>query len=95
MILKILKRLVIAAALAAAVIYLGDYAALRWRIFRHQNPYGSVTLQRYYAVTQKNKTTEFYFDPPTAQVCVHSFFPHNGFSPCWYLNRHQTQRINM
>jgi hypothetical protein len=89
------KRLLTIAVLLLAMVYAGDYVSVRFKIPRSRDPFGSVPTQRYYAVTQKNGKPEFYFDPPTVQTCVRSLFPHLGFTPCWYLNRHKVQRINM
>ena len=89
------KRILAIAVLVLALVYAGDYVSVRYRIPRSRDPYGSVPIRRYIAVTQKSGKTEFYFDPPTVQVCVHTLFPHLGFAPCWYLNRHKVQRVNM
>ena len=89
------KRILTIIVLLLAIVYAGDYALLRYRIARNRNPYGSVPIQRYLAVTQKSGKPEFYFNPPTVETCVHSLFPHLGYAPCWYLNRRQVQRVNM
>jgi len=89
------KRLLTIALLVVALVYAGDYASVRFRIPRSRDPFGSVSVRRYTAVTLKSGKPEFYFDPPTVQVCVRSLFPHLGFAPCWYLNRHKVQRVNM
>jgi hypothetical protein len=88
-------RLILFAALSVCVLYAGDYLLLRYRIAANREPFGRVKTQAYYAVPQKNKKTEFYFQDPQMQNCVHSLFPHMGDSPCWYLSRHTQQRINM
>ena len=93
--LTIFKCALLTAVLLLAAVYVGDYCAVRYRIPRSRNFWGTVTIQRYYAVTQKNRTSEFYFDPPRQEVCVHSLFPHFGSSPCWYLNRKKIQRVNL
>src|SRR5262245_48557938 len=49
-----------------------DYIQLR----RNQNALGSVTVNRYYAVTLKNKKTDYSAAEPEIQTCVNSFFPH-------------------
>jgi hypothetical protein len=70
--------------------YLGDYAAARSR------PLGSVQVQPYYAIHEKNGKTEFdYSAPPETQTCVASMFPHFGSSPCWYLTKHKTRKIEI
>lgn len=92
---RILARGLAAVAILLAVVYLGDDVSLRFRIPRSRQQYGVVRIQVYYAVPQKNKTTEFYFQPPQDQTCVHALFPHLGFSPCWYLNRKKQQEIKI
>lgn len=92
---QFLKRLVIVGLLAVAVVYAADYLLLRYRVATNRNPYGTVTVQPYYAVPRKDHKTEFLFDDPRDQPCVHSLFPHFGDSPCWYLNRNRQKRINM
>ena len=90
-----LKRWLITACLLLSVVYVGDYLSVRFRIPRSREPFGTVQIQRYYAVKQKDGKIEFMFDPPENQVCVRSLFPHLGSTPCWYLSRRTTQRINM
>ena len=80
---------------AALAIYAGDYLSLRFQIPNRRTQFGSVTVRRLYAVPQKNRSTEYMFDQPSAQACVYSLFPHFGDSPCWYLSRHKTQVINV
>lgn len=92
---RILQRTFIALVLTAAIAYASDWAILRFRIATNRQPYGTVTVQPYYAVPQKNHKTEFLFDDPQDQTCVHSLFPHAGDSPCWYLSRNKEKRIDM
>jgi len=82
--------------LATALLAFGvDFAAFRLRLATNRNPYGSVVVTRYYAVLQKSGKTQFIFDPPAPETCVHALFPHSGVLPCWYLNRHPEQRTNI
>lgn len=90
-----LRKAFLAAALMVAVLYLGDYAILRFRIATNRQPYGTVTVTPYYAVPQKDHRIEFLADSPQDETCVNSLFPHQGDSPCWYLTRHKDKRINM
>ena len=88
-----LGRWFLMAVLLLAVVFLGDYLAVRFPGSR--NPFGSVDVQPYYAIHLKNKKTEFDFDvPPQTNVCVRSLFPHLGFPPCWYAARKTSQRID-
>ena len=72
-----------------------DFVVFRIRAATNRNPYGSITVNHYYAVLQKNGKTQFIFDPPGPETCVHSFFPHSGYQPCWYLSRHPDQRTDI
>jgi hypothetical protein len=85
-----LTRVLLFTALALATVYAVDDLALRLR----RQPFGSVTVQRYYALHKSKQKTNFMFAEPEAQVCVHSLLPHSGFTPCWYLSRHPEQRID-
>ena len=76
-------------------VYLGDYAVLRYRIFRNHAPYGSVTVNAYYAVPQKTGKTEYDFDSTQQETCVNSLFPHMAYAPCWYLRKHTDKQIQL
>ncbi len=77
------------------VAYLADYAAFRYRVAANRQPFGQITVTSYDAVQQKNGRTEFLFNSPQTQTCVHSLFSHGGFEPCWYLQRHTEQRTDI
>ena len=79
----------------AVLAYGLDYAALRIRAATSRNAYGSVTVNHYTAVLQKNGKTTLTFDPPQPWTCVNSLFPHQGWLPCWYLSRHPDQRTDI
>ena len=89
-----MKRVLLIAVLLLSLLDAGDYLTLRHRIAKNMG-FGSVTIQRYYAVKQKDGRTEFMFTDPQSQGCVNSWFPHMGYTPCWYLNRHRSKRVNM
>src|SRR5581483_5853322 len=94
---EILKRLFLRSfagiVIALGFVYLCDYLLLRFRVATNRQPYGTVTIRPYYAVPQKDHKTEFLFDDPRDETCVHSLFPHLGDSPCWYLSRNKEKRI--
>jgi hypothetical protein len=79
----------------AALTFITDYLVLRVRLAAKTTTYGSVNVQSYYAIPHKNGKTEFDFQPPQSQTCVHSLLPHMGFSPCWYLVKHSEQQIKV
>ena len=91
---KIAGISLIAAGLLLALIYVGDYAALRLRI-RRNTAYGTVTVRVYYAVQEKNGRTEYVFGSMQDQSCVNSLFGHEGQRPCWYLRRHPEQQVEI
>jgi hypothetical protein len=84
-------RALVVVLLLLGVAFSYDYIQLR----RNQNAFGSVTISRFYAVTLKNKKTDFSYGEPQVQACVNSIFPHYGYYPCWYLRRHNVQQINI
>jgi len=87
-------RVLLAAGAALLLVYLGDYVSLIYRIPKGRQEFGSVQVQTFYAVKLKNKQTEYMFQPPQQEQCVHSLFPHLGLTACWYLERHRTQEID-
>ena len=79
----------------ALISYATDYVVFRYRVAANRQPFGQFTINSYDAVQQKNGKTEFIFNPPATQTCVHALFPHAGFVPCWYLQRHTEPRTNI
>jgi hypothetical protein len=86
--------LLVLAGLAAAA-YVGDYAVFRIRAAFHWNVFGTVTVEPYYAIAQKSGKTQFIFQPPQPQTCIHALVPHSGYSTCWYLSGHPEQRTDI
>ena len=80
---------------ATGLAYAVDYVVFRYRVAANRQPFGQVTVTRYDAVLQKNGKTQFIFNPPEAQTCVHALFPRAGYVPCWYLQRHTEQRTDI
>jgi hypothetical protein len=91
----IVLRLLVAVVVLLGLVYAGDYLSLRYRIPRSRAQFGSVTVREMYAIHEKNNKTEYQFTPPQDEVCVQSLFPHFGYSPCWYLQRHTEKRIDI
>jgi hypothetical protein len=84
-------RGVVIVVVLLALAFTFDYIQFR----RNPNALGSVTVNRYYAVTLKNKKTDYSAAEPEIQTCVNSVFPHFGYSPCWYLRRHNVKEIDI
>ena len=90
-----LKRILVITAVSLTAFYVGDDLSVRLRIPHNRDPFGTVTIKRFYAVKLKDRRTEFYKLDPETRQCVHSVFPHFGYSPCWYLSRKTEERIDM
>lgn len=90
--MALLKKILLALIAAACLLYLGDYAVLRARM---PASIGTVEIQPYYAVPQKDGKMEFILGDPETVSCVHSLFPHMDRKPCWLLSGKKEQRINM
>ena len=72
----------------------------RFRTFHSKpaDPVESLTALRVLAIPEKNGETEYEVDaqnPEQTITCVHSFFPHSGYSPCWYVKPRINQPIPM
>ena len=94
-ILAWLRNGLIAVFLGTALAYVVDYGVLRIRVLAGKEPFDTVNVQPVYAVPQKDHRTEFLVGDAQNQTCVRSLFPHMGDSPCWYLQRHREQRVDM
>jgi hypothetical protein len=90
-----IRNALLGAAVLLSVAYVLDYAVLRFRMAINRHPTGRVTVRPVYAVPHKNRSTEFLLGDLQDQTCVNSLFPHLGDSPCWYLEKHKEQQINM
>lgn len=96
----IVKRTALALAAAFALVYAGDALWLRFRMGHPGagQAFGSVQMERLYAIPQKSGKTEYEFDarqPEVMQTCVRSLFPHFNYSACWYLARKSQKPIPM
>lgn len=83
------------ALLALAGLYAGDYLSARYRIPGNRQTLGSVQVQALYAVRLKDGRFEYSLGDTEAQACLRALFPHLGYTPCWYLSRHATKRIEI
>jgi hypothetical protein len=79
----------------AALSYAGDFAWFEYRMrnAKPNDPFETVTF--YYATDVKGGKVELFYDQPQTQTCVHSLFPHQGYTPCWRFNRSGIQRISL
>ena len=88
LVLKIVSRVLIAAIALLVLSFCGDYLVAKYRVSK--NPSGSleaVKIQPMYIIPHKDSRAEYVFGDPQTQTCVHSIFPHFGYSPCWYVKK--------
>src|SRR5947207_13049385 len=67
-------RASVAVVVLTALAFTFDYINFR----NNPSALGSVTINRFYAVTLKNKKTEFTNADPEIQTCVNSVFRHSN-----------------
>jgi hypothetical protein len=75
-----------------AVTYGYDFASVRHRMTAQKpgDPFDVVTYPHLLAIPQKGNKVEYALDaqsPMESDPCVHSLFPHYGYTPCWYIIR--------
>jgi hypothetical protein len=90
----ILKRASIVAVAAVILIYLGDTLSVWHRMANKtsDNPLTTLTTQPIIEIPQKDGREEIVLGDSQTQTCVRALFPHDGYSPCWYVAR-QNQSI--
>src|SRR4029077_20155659 len=87
-----INRIIYALMLLLAVAYGFDYASVRRRMSAQKpgDPFDVVTYPHLLAIPQKGNKVEYALDaqsPIESDPCVHSLFPHYGYTPCWYVQR--------
>ena len=87
--MRLLRCILFWTAAALVAFYAADYLVAR------KQPRGSVEVQPYYAVPQRDGKTEFLMLDPEVDSCVNSLLPHLGLSPCWYLKKHTQKKIQL
>jgi hypothetical protein len=92
---RLILRVAGIALLALAGLYVGDYLSARYRIPANRQILGSVQVRTLWAVRMKNGRFEYSLGDTETQICVRSLFPQLGYTPCWYLSRHATRRIEV
>jgi hypothetical protein len=94
------RRVLISVVLVLGLLYGTDYLYVRVRILHPKpaDPLETLKALRVLAIPEKNGKTEYEVDaqnPEQAVTCVHSLFPHYGYSPCWYVKPRLNQPIPM
>jgi len=87
-----LNRTLYGLILAITMAYGYDYASVRRRMSAKKpgDPFDVVTYPHLLAIPQKGNKVDYELDaqsPMESDPCVHSLFPHYGYTPCWYVLR--------
>jgi hypothetical protein len=94
--LKIIGRLMVAALATLVLLYGGDYAVAKRGVARNQSAWTeSVKVQPMYIIPHKDSKAEYVFGEPQMVTCLHSIFPHFGYSPCWYVKKNAQPAVPM
>jgi hypothetical protein len=93
--MKLAGRILVGLIVAVCVVYVGDDLSARFRIPGNRDPFGTLTVKRYYAISEKNNRIQLLPADPETVTCVYSLFPHFGYSPCWYASRTKQKQVDL
>jgi hypothetical protein len=85
-----LPRVGLVLVASLALLYAGDWVALRVRL-AHGTAYRTVTVNQFLASPLKGNKVEYDWTGAVDQRCTRSIFPQSGNPACWWLERHTTQ----
>ena len=85
---KMLLRAVGGVLLAAALLYLVDFAVWRTRVAAGGG-IGSVVVDLYTVADLKGGKEDYYANGTVSMPCSKSIYPLAGNKPCWWLARHR------
>ena len=77
-----------------AIVYAGDFAWFEYRMERPTANNRLETVTFYYATDVKGGKVEIFDAQPATEICVHAISPHQGYTPCWRLDRSHIKRIS-
>jgi len=77
-------RILLAAAVALAAVYVGDFVVFTAR----GKPMDQVVVNRYMTAPLKGNKTAYYFESSGPEPCAKTLFPQAGRAACWRLRRH-------
>jgi hypothetical protein len=77
-----------------------DFASVRRRMSAKnpRDPFDVVTYPHLLAIPLKGNKVDYELDaqtPMESESCVHSLFPHYGYTPCWYVLRRSKNPTQM
>jgi len=89
--IDIAKTTLIVVIVSVFLLFCGDWGVVLYKVANHGNALGTITVHRMVTTSLKNGKYDVYALDPVDQTCVNSIFPHQGYTPCWYLQRHTEQ----
>ena len=92
---RIIRRVLLAIVALMLVVYTGDYCCVRYKIPGGRPQFGQVTVNTMYVIHAKGGKIQYEPGDQATDTCVHSLFPHMGYSPCWYAMRHTDKLIDI
>lgn len=97
---KLIKQALTAASAALLLAYIADYGYFRLRAMHPKpaDPIETFTAPRLYAIAEKGGKVDYQIDalnPEQTFTCLHSWFPHGGYLPCWYIKPKSQRPIPM
>ena len=78
-------------AVGFVAVYGGDWAVYQLR----GAPQSKVSVNRYVAIPQKGRKTEYDYLGSDDEACSESLFSQGGEMPCWELRRNPNQGLTM
>lgn len=87
---KLIPKLIYAIVALLALLYGYDFASVRHRMSAKKpgDPFDTVSYPHLLAIPVKGNKVDYELDavnPIETDPCVHSLFPHYGYTPCWYV----------
>ena len=100
MIRKLIPKIAYGLLLAIGLIYGYDFASVRHRMTAQKpgDPFDTVSYPHLLAIPIKGNKVDYELDavnPIETDPCVHSIFPHYGYTPCWYVLRQSKNPTSM
>lgn len=97
---KLINLILMVLIAVLALAYIGDSLWFRFRMMHPKaaDPLESFTGPRVLAIPEKGGKTSYEIDqqnPEQTVTCAHSWFPHAGYRPCWYVKPRLNQPIPM
>jgi hypothetical protein len=88
------KRILAGLLLFAAAAYGLDDLSVRFGVPARAQ-FSTVLVSRFYYVHEKFNKFSYEPLPSVNERCVNALMPHSGSRPCWYVQRHPVEMIDL